>query len=145
VTGIEAAGSGGGSARRGLLIVRADRFSSRKACIMLFESWIRQLTTGSATPSRCRGARLTLSRRSILPHLEVLEDRSLPSTLTVTSISDTGVSGDGSLRGEIAAAHSGDTIVFANNLHNKTITLTSGALPITASLTIDGLGENKSP
>jgi hypothetical protein len=57
----------------------------------------------------------------------VLEGRALPSTLAVTNTSDTGVSGDGSLRGEIAAA-SGDTIEFAGSVHGQTITLTSGEL-----------------
>jgi hypothetical protein len=61
----------------------------------------------------------------------------VPSTLTVTSAADTG---PGTLRAEIAAAHSGDTIVFAPSLNNPTITLTSGQLLITQSLTIDGPG-----
>jgi hypothetical protein len=73
----------------------------------------------------------------------VLEDRSVPSTLTVTNNSDTGVSGDGSLRGEIAAAHDGDTIVFAHALQNKTITLAGKALSVTESITVQGLGQNK--
>ena len=98
---------------------------------MLFASWLRRLATGSPTRSRRRGQRPKHSRRSVLPRLEVLEDRSLPSTLMVTNLSDTGVSGDGSLRGEILAASSGDTIVFAHGLHG-TITLNSlkGDLPI---------------
>jgi hypothetical protein len=80
------------------------------------------------------------------PMLEVLEDRlalSGISTLTVTNNSDTGVSGDGSLRGEIAAASSGDTIVFAANLAGQTIKLTSGELLINTNLTIQGLGANQ--
>jgi hypothetical protein len=48
-----------------------------------------------------------------VPRLEVLEGRALPSTLSVTTLRDSGVAGDGSLRGEIAAAQSGDTITFA--------------------------------
>src|SRR5262249_952225 len=43
------------------------------------------------------------------PRLEALEDRWLPSTLTVLNNLD---SGPGSLRADIAAAQSGDTIVF---------------------------------
>ncbi|HEV3259445.1 MAG TPA: hypothetical protein VG013_21440, partial [Gemmataceae bacterium] len=75
------------------------------------------------------------------PRLEVLEGRALPSTLTVTNASDTGVSGDGSLRGEIAAAApSGDRIVFAHNLEGQTITLTHGELAINKSLVIHGPG-----
>jgi hypothetical protein len=106
---------------------------------MLFASWLRRLTTGSPTRSPRPVAGPT-ARLSVLPRLEVLEDRTVPSTLTVQNNFD---SGPGSLRATIAAAHNGDTIVFANNLDNKTITLTSGELTITASLTIDGLGENE--
>src|SRR6516164_11736300 len=71
------------------------------------------------------------------PRLEALEGRWLPSTLTVTNNLD---SGRGSLRAEIAAAQSGDTIVFAPNLNGQTITLTSGELSITKGLTIQGPG-----
>ena len=46
----------------------------------------------------------------------------------------------GSLRAEIAAAHSGDTIAFAYGLRGQTITLTTGELDITTSLKIDGPG-----
>jgi hypothetical protein len=77
---------------------------------------------------------------SFRPHLETLEDRWVPSTLTVTNNLDTGVAGDGSLRGEIAAAQSGDVINFAPGLAGQTITLTSGELAITKSLDIEGPG-----
>jgi hypothetical protein len=69
--------------------------------------------------------------------LEALEDRCLPSTLTVVNNLD---SGPGSLRAEIAAAKSKDTIVFAPSLDGQTITLTSGELDITKNLTIQGPG-----
>ena len=59
----------------------------------------------------------------------------MPSTLTVTSLAD---SGAGSLRADIAAAHSGDTIDFAPSLDGKTITLTKGELLINKNLTIAG-------
>jgi hypothetical protein len=72
-----------------------------------------------------------------VPQLEVLEDRTVPSMLTVTSTAD---SGSGSLRAEIAAAQSSDTISFAPNLSGQTITLTSGELAINKSLDIEGLG-----
>lgn len=42
-------------------------------------------------------------RPRFVPELELLENRLVPS-FTVTNLNDTGVSGDGSLRGEIAAA-----------------------------------------
>ncbi len=72
-----------------------------------------------------------------VPRLELLEDRIVPSTLTVLNNFDSGV---GSLRDTIAAATSGDTIDFASALKNKTITLTSGELAVTKSLDIEGLG-----
>jgi hypothetical protein len=77
------------------------------------------------------------------PQLEVLEDRWLPSTLTVLNNLDTGVTGDGSLRGEIAAAQSGDTIVFDPGLKGQTIKLTSGELLLNKSLNIQGLGASQ--
>jgi hypothetical protein len=72
------------------------------------------------------------------PQLESLESRYVLSTLVVTNNSDTGISGDGSLRGELAAAASGDTIAFAGSLKGKTITLTQGELALSRSLTIAG-------
>src|SRR5262249_22586218 len=69
--------------------------------------------------------------------LEALEDRALPSTLTVLNALDSGV---GSLRDVIKKANSGDTIVFASSLNGQTITLTSGELGISKSLDIEGPG-----
>jgi hypothetical protein len=71
------------------------------------------------------------------PRLEALEDRWLPSTLTVTNNLDNGAAG--SLRADIAAAQSGDTIVFSNSV-GPTITLTGGVLLIDRNLTIQGPG-----
>ena len=76
-------------------------------------------------------------RSGFRPWLEALESRQLLSTLTVSSASD---SGSGSLRAEIAAAQSGDTIIFAGSLSGETITLTSGELEPAKNLTIQGLG-----
>ena len=76
-------------------------------------------------------------RRRFLPRVDLMEDRTLLSTLTVINKND---SGSGSLRATIAAASSGDTINFANSLKGQTIKLTSGVLDITKSLGIDGLG-----
>ena len=54
-------------------------------------------------------------------------------TIAVTSNAD---SGAGSLRAALAAAGSGDTITIPA----MTITLTSGALPVTKGITIEGSG-----
>jgi hypothetical protein len=67
--------------------------------------------------------------------LEALEDRSLPSTLTVTNLAD---SGAGSLRDRLAAAAPGDTVAFAPGL-SGTVFLGS-TLDITKSLTVQGPG-----
>jgi hypothetical protein len=66
------------------------------------------------------------------PQLETLEDRWLPSTLSVTSTADNGSSG--TLRYEIAAAHSGDTIDLSA-ISGQTINLSSELL-LTKNLTI---------
>jgi hypothetical protein len=76
-----------------------------------------------------------------LPRLEVLEDRTLPSTFLVVNLND---SGPGSLRAAVAAADAnpGSTIDFAAGLHGV-ITLTSGPLDITSSMTINGPDANR--
>jgi hypothetical protein len=70
--------------------------------------------------------------------LEALEDRALPSTLTVSSAADNGSSG--TLRAVLAAAQSGDTIRFARQLDGQTITLTQGQLTVSENLSIVGPG-----
>src|SRR5262249_48477432 len=79
-------------------------------------------------------------RRSVVPRLLVLEDRTLPSTFLVTNLHD---SGPGSLRQAVldANAHPGaDGIGFARGVHG-TIPLTTGQLTITDSVTINGPGQ----
>jgi hypothetical protein len=66
--------------------------------------------------------------------LEQLEDRLVPSTLTVLNLND---SGAGSLRDVVAAAAAGDPIDFAVT---GVITLTSGELAVNQNLTISGPG-----
>jgi hypothetical protein len=80
---------------------------------------------------------MTRKLQSFRPQVESLEDRWMPSTLTVLNNLD---SGAGSLRADIAAANPGDTIVFAPSLNGQTITLTSGELDISKNLTIQGPG-----
>jgi hypothetical protein len=87
-----------------------------------------------------RAARTAPWRRRLAfrrPLLEALEDRTLPTTLTVLNALD---SGAGSLRDAIGHAKDGDTIVFAPGLDGQTITLTSGELAIKKSLDIEGPG-----
>src|SRR3954453_14052478 len=61
-----------------------------------FSSWLHWLKGG---PGRGRRGQ---PQRSFLPRLEVLEDRTVPSTFTVTNLAD---SGGGSLRAAITAAN----------------------------------------
>ena len=75
-------------------------------------------------------------RGRFLPAFEALEDRTVPSTFTVTSTADSGM---GSLRAEIAAADSGDKIVFGHAVLGQTIKLAS-QLTIDKSLDIEGPG-----
>jgi len=102
---------------------------------MCFPSLLQNWT--SSRPARGRGRHRTAAARFRL-RLEALEDRRLPSTLTVTNTGD-GLRGAGSLRAEIAAAHAGDTIVFAPSLDGQTIQL-GRQLLITKSLNIQGPG-----
>jgi hypothetical protein len=82
---------------------------------------------------RCRYRRGSAAKRGL--QFEVLENRRLLSVLDVTSLSD---NGSGSLRAAVAMAQSGDTIQFAPQLANETITLTSGPIAINQSLAILG-------
>ena len=108
---------------------------------MSFHSWLQSLRStlapgrGQRNPRR-RGSLRAATHR---PHLEALEVRSLLSTFTVTNLLD---SGPDSLLAAVAAAnaHPGpDAIDFATT---GTVTLTSGQLSITDSLSIRGPGVN---
>jgi hypothetical protein len=102
---------------------------------MLFTRWLSSRRGLSLRlPSR---RRTPAARPTFRPTLQALEDRWLPSTLTVLNNLD---SGPGSLRAAIATAHNADTIVFAPSLNGQTITLTSGELLIKHSMTIAGPG-----
>ncbi|MFO0954158.1 MAG: hypothetical protein U0835_23985, partial [Isosphaeraceae bacterium] len=76
------------------------------------------------------------SRRRFRPRVDLMEERTLLSLLTVTNTKD---SGPGSLRDTISSAAAGDVIQFQflRGSGNK-IALTSGALSITKPLTIVG-------
>src|SRR5262245_32135372 len=106
---------------------------------MSFTSWLRKLRSAVAlgpalgTHRRQRSLRARTHRLG----LEVLEDRSLPSTFTVLNLLD---SGPDSLRAAVVAANANpgaDTIDFAVT---GIIGLTGGQLDITDSLTINGPG-----
>jgi hypothetical protein len=102
---------------------------------MFTDAFLRSLRTRSNGTSNRR------PRRGIVPALTVLEDRKVPSTLTVTSAADDGSSG--TLRAVIGAASPGDTITFSKQLKGSTITLQQGELSITQSLDIEGPGAAK--
>jgi len=97
---------------------------------MWFKTFFKSSTS---TASRRRPTRRPASRLCV----EALDDRCLPSTFTVTNLLD---SGAGSLRAAVAAANANpgaDSIDFATT---GNITLTSGRLNITDSLTLNGPG-----
>jgi len=100
---------------------------------MFFSSWLRK---PNAKPRTSRRASATFR-----PRLEALEGRVVPSTLTVTNNLD---SGAGSLRADIAAANSGDTIQFAPSLSGQTIGLVHD-LAINKNLTIKGPSAPNTP
>jgi hypothetical protein len=103
---------------------------------MSFFSWLQNRICGFAGHQR---AALGSPRRqtTFQPQLEVLEGRDVPSTLTVTTLSDNG--GGATLRNESAIAQNGDRIVFANGL-TGTIQLNQGELSINKNLDIEGPG-----
>ena len=101
----------------------------------MFLGWLRNRKARTAMNTTRRA--VAPRRPTFRPTLEALEGRCLPSTLTVLNNLD---SGKGSLRTVIAHAKSNDVIVFAPGLDGQTITLTSGELYITKSLTIQGPG-----
>ncbi len=75
-------------------------------------------------------------RRQTHLRVETLETRALPSTITVTNLSD---ADPGSLRAALTQAQAGDTIDFAPGL-SGTIVLTSGELDINQSVSITSPG-----
>jgi CSLREA domain-containing protein len=105
---------------------------------MWLASWFRK-PTFAPHPHR-RQRRRPPSRSQ--PGIEILENRWLPSTLTVTTSVDEVDPNDGvlSLREAIAAAKSGATINFADGVSGSALTL--GQLVIDKSLTIEGQSKN---
>jgi hypothetical protein len=124
---------------------------------MLFTLWPRKRAPRSTSEAR-RTSKPARGHAAFRPRLEALEDRCVPSTLTVTNTLHNGSKGTpslltvtntldngskGSLRYEVALADTSTkatTIVFAPGLQG-TITLNSGQLNITQNLTIQGPGD----
>ena len=109
---------------------------------MSFTRWLRNLQSfcqlDTTTQKSWRAARSAPAKRVRL-RLEALEGRCLPSTFTVTNLLDTGA---GSLRAAVSAANANPGADVINFATTGAITLTSGELDITDSLTINGPGVN---
>src|SRR5262249_20448405 len=107
---------------------------------MWLASFLSCLKSGSQRTRRDRGRRQERHRRrDFTPRLEVLEDRTVPSTFLVENLAD---SGDGSLRQAVQGANAQpgpDEVRFADGLQG-TIALGGVPLSITAHLTIAGPG-----
>ena len=110
---------------------------------MWFRSMFDSLKSHFAcAPARSTGRRAS-RRQGARLLLEALEDRLVPSTITVQNLND---SGPGSLRQAILDANANpgeDVIRFDPKARDGTITLTGGELRISDSLTIDGPGEKR--
>ena len=91
----------------------------------MMHSWFHWLRHASARQARRREPAAPPSPGGPAYRNCSLEDRTVLSVLTVLNNAD---SGAGSLRAAIAAAQSGDTIVFDPSLAYETITLSSGPL-----------------
>jgi hypothetical protein len=100
------------------------RFRTQLASLRFCPSGI----SARGTPRRPKAFRL---------HVEALDERTMPSTFTVTNLLD---SGAGSLRAAVAAANANPGADAINFATTGTIGLTSGQLDITDSVTINGPG-----
>jgi hypothetical protein len=112
---------------------------------MRLPSWLRSARTRSVPTDPEYGrhsTRLPGRARPIRLGLEPLEDRTVPSTFTVSTLAD---DGPGSLRAAVTAANANpgaDVIDFARGLRG-TVALTGGELGITDDVLLDGPGANR--
>ena len=103
----------------------------------------RSLFVPSGNEKEPRPTRLRKRAMSVRLSLELLEDRTVPSTFTVLNLADSGL---GSLREAIldANANPGANLIrFAPSARDGTVVLTSGELNITDNLEIDGPGADR--
>jgi hypothetical protein len=82
-------------------------------------NWLKPLQRQAKVCRRRRRRHDRTGQARIVPRMEGLEDRSVPSTLTVTSADDDG--SGGTLRAAIAAANRGDIIQFASSMAGQTM------------------------
>jgi hypothetical protein len=114
---------------------------------MLFSSLIKRWRWYSGPDRQGHRRRRRLPPRGLaqsrhgVPELEPLEDRTVPSTLTITSAADDGSAG--TLRVVLGSAQSGDAIRFAHQLRGHTITLTQGQLVVNQNVDVEGPGADK--
>ena len=107
---------------------------------MFAKLWLLGAHRSSPEPERDNGRRPSTRSRRVSLQVEELESRLAPASFMVTNNSDTGVSGDGSLRGELLAATAGATVNFASTLTGgQTITLGS-TLTLSKNVTITAAG-----
>src|SRR5262245_31303377 len=105
--------------------------------IMSFNRWLQNLrSTLSLDRGKRRHRRRDPAQAATRPNLEVLEDRTVPSTFSVLNLAD---SGEGSLRQAVldANANTGADVIRFDGRLQGTITLAS-ELSITDDLAING-------
>src|SRR5215467_3568193 len=105
---------------------------------MRYFSWLRRKIgrEGPTASPRRRKAKAQPTARVRL-RLEALEDRCVPSTLTVTSSADD-VTDNHTLRYAVANAQSGDTILLTAAIKDP-IVLTNGELLLSQDVTIESV------
>src|SRR5579875_4026198 len=111
---------------------------------MRFWTWLRERSDAERAARRGRQKFRKLSSRPtprFRPLLEALEDRCVPSTLTVTNSGDD-VNMPGTLRYDIAHAQSGDTILLTGAVKSG-IELTHGELVLNQDVTITSAGNHQ--